>query len=277
MIQRIKVTYSNIKSYVDQAWDLYQNEKTKFYPVIDQKEEMERIYKTAFMTDALYVLEKEGVSATLPILIEHESSYIQANGGLATSAYYDEFMPAFEAILKAQYLGYHFLVGYPSSNVEALKYHINESNAYFLAEKLNKMTYRFNEEHALALPDDLYFLDDDNVETFIRLHDAHQKGAYWTSDNILDYLERWCIVVHEDETAGAIVYEKFGINYAEIDFVISDNHGETILEDLLQALKTYDVDEVLYLIQYNKDEDIEILKAKGFKETDDYLSFIKTL
>ena len=105
-IKQLEINMQSIQDYIDYAWKLYQDPKTRFYPIIDDRFEMERIYKTAFMENLLHVIEIDGELATLPILVDHDSDHIQAAGGIASATQFDVAADYFYDLLSTKYSGY---------------------------------------------------------------------------------------------------------------------------------------------------------------------------
>ena len=272
----LEVSMANMDEMVEHAWQCYTNASTSFYPVIDHIDEVERIYKTAFMTGKLFAIEIDGKLGTLPIIVDHKRTYVQANGGIATTSKFEKFAALFTAILAQRFPNYRYLVGYPKSNSAAFNYHKNEN--YLPVESLIKTEFHLKNYKKKNLEIEYALLDDDNVEHFIETHEANVGNVYWDADNILDHLQRWTIVVGENnQIAGAIVYEKLGIHYAEVYFAVSENHYEAIVQALLNELKDEGIDEVLFMIEEMYEVQLQSLLKIGFIKTGDYHSFVKKL
>lgn len=277
----LDVSMDNMALFTSEAWLLYQDPKTSFYPVIDNYEELQRIYKTAHMTNHLLVLEMDEKRAYLPLLVDDEQHYIQANGGLATAHDFDKFAMIFDLHLSKHFPGYTYQVGYPSSNQGALMYH-QQDPSYKLSESLLRYDVSLNDIFVGLFSGQYTQLQPHHHQAFVKMHNQMEPDAYWDGESILEHDDRWLIVTQrEDELSGyvaAIIYEKQGLKYAEIYFVHGEEASYTgMIEHLLMELVELEVDSVLCLAEKNRPALHEALSQNQFKLKNDYLSFVKTL
>ena len=273
-IKQLEINMQSIQDYIDYAWKLYQDPKTRFYPIIDDRFEMERIHKTAFMENLLHVIEIDGELATLPILVDHDSDHIQAAGGIASATQFDVAADYFYDLLSIKYSGYTYIAGYPSSNTAACAYH--DGKRHEIIENLTRME-RSLEDFNDVIPDGYEPLSLGKYSLFNQIHTESLGEVYWSASDIINNLDRWCVVVNEGEivssTAGAIHYEKEGRTYAEVYFILSDDNAKELLIALIDLLIYHDVDEILYMVDFDDIEMLKYLDELGFKKTDDYLCY----
>ncbi len=273
-LELIDVSIQNIDLLIDYAWKCYQEPKTSFYPVIDHKDEMERIYKTAFMNSHLLAISVNNELGLMPITVDKKRKYIQANGGLATQGKYSQHIAVFEALLSLRYPNYHFIIGYSSKNKNAVQYH---QKHYQALDSLLRMDLSLKAAQ-LENNESYTLLNDENVDKFEGIHTKNFPNVYWNVEAILDHLERWIIVVgKQNSIAGAIVFEKFSTLYAEIYFTVEDDDFIPLMQALLFELKDKGVQEVLYLVEIDALDKIHALQDLGFKLIDDYFSFVRGL
>lgn len=280
-IKEIPVTIENLKDVIDYAWERYQDKNTKFYPVVDKRDDLESIYKQAFMFNDLWLYEYEGVWGVFPLIEDHEMMFVQANGGLAAIAYFDVFMETIEERLHDSYKDYIYAAGYPSSNVAAIDYH--EKHQYVLDEVALRYELDLNHFSTVQTLVSIEHLMPYDFENFKSFHKSYVGDVYWTATQIISHLERWVVLLEKDENdelvsiAGAITFEKDGEWYAEIYFVEGESPLSSILVSLINALKDQSIQNILYLVEEKESNMIEMLEGLGFELKDDYLSFRKMI
>lgn len=273
-IEPVVIEYSDLDVLIEFGWQVYQNPTTRFYPIVDQKSDIEVMYKQAFMNGWLWAAKIDQVYGVLPLIVDEEHQFIQSNGGVAAQAHFTLFSSYFLDKLKATFPGYTYLSGFPSSHQEAIAYH--QKQGFDQADIL----YRYERElEALTFPAEPYYqtLHASNVEAFVQYHDQLFGNQYWSADLIYQHLDRWSVVlVGEDkitDMGGAIRYTKNQINYAEIYFIASNNSCELIISALLSELQKQGVQQVLYLVNQQNQDQILQLDKMDFKLLDDYCEF----
>lgn len=274
-VQLLNVKYDDLESYINLAWEAYQDPKTRFYPVIDNREEVERIIKMALMHDQLMVMEYKGVIGILPLMVDSDQRYIQANGGLVACDYFKEFADFAITYLKGIYPSYSYLSGYPSTHIPANEYHSKRGDR---AIEVLIRTERVL-DHFIAVENLSYEPIHRSIYSqFNQLHTKSQGDVYWSAESIINNLDRWVVITDSKDlitqAAGAICYEKDNRQYAEVYFVISDQEDKKeLLVALLSELSKQGVDEVLYMIEASDTSQIEDLVALNFAVTDDYCAY----
>lgn len=279
--QFIEVTQQNIQSAIINAWALYQEPKTRFYPVIDDLQELERIYKEAFMYNHLYILEMDGETAYFPFILDRERRFIQANGGLACSQFFSLFMDAIIKRLEKDYEGYDLVVGYPSSNTAAMSYH-QDNVIDDLVEVLIRFEIDLEDTIETPLNQDYGLLKSDQETSFIELHEQFNPEVYWDAPSILEHDDRWILISNQNEglhsIAGAITYDKDQVRFAEIFFLhsLQDQHSD-ILISLVQELHQEGIRNILCLVEQEDQILQDSLAQTGFKAVDDYYCYTRVL
>ncbi len=273
-IQSIAVQFKDLDFLIDYSWQIYQNPLTKFYPIVDQKSDVESMYKHAFMNGNLWVAKSGQEYAILPLIIDEDKKYIQANGGIATKTHFVEFASYFLGKLRASFPGYTFYCGYPSSHLEAMAYF--PSHGFETDDVLWR--YETKLDDVVVHRDPVFeSLNDQNYDAFNKYHQQYFPDVYWTAPLIYEHQDRWSVVVIGEQSikgiAGAIHYEKNGIRYAEIYFF----HGsdvDAIMSALIVELKKQGVEELLYLVDKNQIQHLAFVERIGFKQMDDYYGFV---
>lgn len=273
-IQLISVQFKDLDFLIDYSWQIYQNPLTKFYPIVDQKSDIESMYKHAFMNGNLWVAKSGQEYAILPLIIDEDKKFIQANGGIAAKTHFVEFSSFFLGNLRKSFPGYTFYCGYPGSHLEAM--------SFFPAHgfQMDDVLWRYESKLTdLVVQRDPVFepLNEQNYKAFNSYHQAYFPDVYWTAPLIYEHQDRWSVVVVGEQTikgiAGAIHYVKNDVRYAEIYFF----HGsdvETIMSALIVELKKQEVQELLYLVDKSQIQHLAFVERIGFKQMDDYYGFI---
>ena len=279
--QLVEISLESLDHIIDTAWSIYQDPLTKYYPVIDDRLEVERIYKEAFMYNQLLVFDYRGTQGYFPYILDEDNTFIQANGGLACTQYYDHFMEAIIDHLSTHYQGTTFMVGYPSTNTAAQHYHQNNHE-----DDLVEVMFRTE-----IVLDEKPYLDEEGTygrllthqeAEFIQLHTHFEPNAYWDAESILDHDDRWVITSNQDgplsSIAGAITYDKQHIAYAEIFFAHAHSDAsQGLLKALMAQLYELDVRHILCLVDRDHEHLQTALKAVGFNTVDDYYCYSRTL
>lgn len=273
-----EVALSDLDDLVNYGWEVYLNEKTRYYPVVDMKSDIEVMYKHAFMLNQLWVVEIDGALGILPLIVDNEYRFIQANGGVATKDHFDKIAAYFEMKLKEKYRNYTYVVGYPETNDTAIKY-CNEHN-YTLHDaliryenRLSELDYHYTEYNNLNA---------DNFDAFKSFHDLHFPDDYWNADLIWEHQDRWVVVLEEAKgeivgATGAIVYEKNDIVFAEVYFQKTQSNLLNLIHALLSALEDVGVEIILHLVHMVDEETKSYLKQIGFKTLSFYYGYTKRL
>lgn len=269
----IQVKATDLEWIIEYAWNVYQNPLTRYYPIVDQKSDVEGMIKHAFMHSYLWVLKIGDRLGILPLIVDHEREFIQANGGIATKQDFKLFAFEFEQRLKQEFPGYVYYAGYPQSHTEALDYY--QSNSYELDDLLQRYEADIDSLSSDDESVDVEILSKTNFEDFKDYHTAQFENQYWTADLIVEYLDRWVVVLQKDieitGVAGALCYQKNQINHAEIYFIQSNVNIKGILCALISELKKRKVQHILYLAENEFEE--ELLQSIGFEKLDDYYGF----
>lgn len=263
--------------YIKMAWDLYQDPKTKFYPVIDSYFELERIFKTAWMENQLWILTYNDAHAFLPLLVDPEDRYVQANGGLACQDYFELFADACHLRLKENYPNYDFIAGYPSTHTDAQRYYKNHSD-YHIQDNLIQTQLILSEARLLKSSPNFQKLEKSQEMEFIKRHQRDYEEVYWDAESMLEELDKWLIIRNDtgpiETYVCTILYSKEKHLHAEIFFLESDsNTYQELLEHLASTLRSLGVHDILFLIDTNHKETLAQAIACGFKVKDDYISY----
>lgn len=280
-IQRVHLDFSHIEEMVQEAWHLYQNPYTSFYPVIDTIFEMERIYKEAYMHDHLWVYTDGIHHAYFPFIVDHERQYVQGNGGLAVAQRFRDFAAVVDSDLQKHFKGYNYLVGYPSSHQPAIHHHQNH-DSYQLIESLIRSECNLESWDNAATDPNFGILPECLKDVFIEQHSQYHPEDYWDAQSILDHDDRWVVISNTTSPlhsfTGAIMYEKEGDTYAEIYFIDSDDAKEKeLLTSLLKELYKRGVINTLCLYDINDKQIEKVLLELGFVIQGDYFCFRRTL
>lgn len=255
------------------AWQVYQDPNTRFYPIVDQISDLEKMYQKAYENGYLWACTIDDQYAVLALIVDEEEKYIQANGGIATKQNFDISADFFLSMLRDQYPGYSFHFAYPSSHQEAMVY--SKKHGYLLDEILLRYEVILN-----SMPVDkqssYQTLNEDNYKLFKEYHEKAYKDVYWTAKRIYEQLQRWTVVLLGNEDiegiAAAISYEKMGIMYAEL-YAFSGLDIPKLMSALIHELKEHGVQKLVYFVEHEDNELTSFLESNGFKKADDYHSF----
>ncbi|HLV49863.1 MAG TPA: hypothetical protein VKY25_02930, partial [Erysipelothrix sp.] len=220
----------------------------------------------------------DGVLGILPLIVDNEYRFIQANGGVAANDHFEKISAYFEMKLKEKYRNYNYVVGYPETNEKAIMY-CNENN-YILQDalvryenRLSELEYHYTEYNNLM---------DDNFDLFKAFHDLHFPDDYWNADLIWEHQDRWVVVLEENQgvivgATGAIIYEKNDIMFAEVYFQKSESNLLDVIHALLSALEDAGVEIVLHLVHMVDEKTKAYLEQLGFKMLSYYYGYRKRL
>lgn len=270
----IKVEEKDIDVFVQYAWEVYQNPETRFYPIVDSQSDLKSMYTKAWEDDYLWVIESDGHYGILPLLVDEEEKFVQANGGISTKGDFIEFAKIFQTLLLEEFSGYRLFCCYPSSHLRAQEFYLN--NGYSLGEIL--LWYE-NDMLSLNIKDNSNFLllNENNFEKFKIFHGENHPNVYWSADLIYKHHQKWDVVILGDDEiegiAAAIRYDKENILYAEIYF-LSGKHQATICNALLTQLRKKKVQRVVYFVDKRDDRLIDVVEEIGFKFVDDYCEYM---
>lgn len=262
----------SIDRIVEDVWTVYQNSETGFYPVFESKIDLQKTYEMAKNDDVLLSYNDGNSWAYLPLIVDESSSYLQANGGIASNNCFEAASDHFISLMKEHYKGYKFISAYPSSNQKALGY--LKSNNYQCVEHLYQYTFDLKE----LIPGSIsgYRLLNPEVDlSFSKHHSDIFPEMYWNSKRILDDLDNWTVLVNNqemiNESIGARHYFKEGKHWAEVYF----NYGSALnlLNTLLIELQQKTTEFVLFFVDANDKEMLEVVSDLGFNFIKDYNCF----
>lgn len=265
----------SVDELVDYCWSIYQNPKTRFYPIMDNREDIRKVLNGAVRDETLLILRDGDDYAILPLIVDCEGKYLQAVGGIACERKYLEFAEMFYKYIRQKYKGYQFFIGYPSSNRDAIDFLGQEG--FQCVDKLIRYERILSDHDKFTSSTFTEDLKRDGEEAFSDYHNRLYPDAYWNGTLILANRDKWTIrTIDVSPITGSVCamnYQKQNRKYAEIYFLDSDNANAMLLNDVLWSLSISGVEKVIYLVEEIELDKIYDVETLGFERIDDYRGY----
>ncbi len=278
-----EISFNELKEVVDFSWDKAQVNSQSSFPKFKSYEDMYSIFEKGIKhkdNKVLAYYKDDQLEGILGLIIDNESKWIQANGGIFVRDGHEIVAAEFLGYLMAIHPGYEILFGYPVENEEAIDY-LRKIGAELieasLVMELERDSFNYNEEDNTPR---VKRLEPKYYQQFATLHDACNPDVYWNSERILEKIDLWdiFIILHDEEIVGSINIRPYQ-NNAEI-FAVSVNplyNGKgfeaALISQSLRILLDKGVEYVLYFVEKGHIYEEEAALSCGFRVKDDYVLY----
>lgn len=227
--------------------------------------------------DRLLIFEEnDRISGVLALLVEPQDKYLEAIGGVFAESNYHRVAKAFFDYIAYSYSGYFMHAAYPEENAQALKF--MESLGAELEDFDYEMRKKKGELQVCSPGKDVVQLTERYFKSFVEFHDAQHPEVFWTGEKLLAAKDKFRIhiVTENEKVVGFVVTSR---KTAEIFFIaVADAkqkvaYGKELLLEAVQDAFADGAEELLSMVERDKDSKINLFESLGFKRTDTCLTY----
>lgn len=278
----IQINEQKLEEIVAFCWDIAQDKKQYGFPrFVSYQHMFERFLKAVLhpQDKILGYYEDNILVGVLNLLVEEKENYLQAIGGIFTTADFTDVSNIFIDYLRINYVGYELDIGFPFEHVTANNYFksINaQSLDAALTMKLKPHDFLYD-----TLSREIIQVDQSNFKEYAHFHDKHHATIYWNSTRILEKIELWHIfyIKRHNTIVASIFIRQNTPKQLEIYGLTVEEGYETedfelkLLNQAIHQTLTPEIVEVLFFIDEDNESELKACLKTGFKQIDTYHSY----
>lgn len=278
----IEVNEQMLDEVVEFCWDIAKDKHRYGFPRFDSYQSMsERFLKAALRPEdkILAYYKDEGLVGVLNLNVEGKENYLQAIGGIFTTADFNSVANLFIDYLRTNYAGFEFYIGFPVEHVAG--------NNYFKAIKAKpldaSLTMKLEPQDFIyhTFSDTIIQVDHSNFKEYADFHDKYHQTIYWNSSRILKKFELWHIfyVQQNNTIVGSISIKQNGLKQLEVFGLTIEECYRTedfelkLLNHAINKIITPEIEDVLFFIDEDNQVELNACFKTGFKQIDTYRSY----